>query len=113
MVEIKTEKTEGIHIIYVDGDVDAGSSIHLDNALKEAKDIGENKVAVDLTNLNYISSAGLGVFVSHLEEFDLKKIKLVIYGIQETVEQVFDILGLAKVITIKSSREEALEALSE
>ncbi len=113
MVEIKTEKEDDIHFIYVDGDVDAGSSIHLDNALKEAKEGNEQKVAVDLTHLNYISSAGLGVFVSHLDEFDLKKIKLVIYGVKETVEQVFDILGLAKVITIKNSKEEALEVLNE
>ena len=113
MVEIKTENQDGVHIIHVDGDIDAGSSIHLDNALREAGENEVAKIAVDLTNLNYISSAGLGVFVSHLDEFDLKQIKLVIYGIQEAVKQVFDILGLEKIITIKEGREEAVEALNE
>ena len=113
MVEIKTEKQENIQFIYVDGDIDAGSSIHLDNAFKQAHDNGEGKVAVDLTRLNYISSAGLGVFISHLDEFKIEDIKLVIFGIQETVRQVFDILGLEKVINIKQTKEEAVAALNE
>lgn len=113
MVEIKTDKLDNIHFIHVHGDIDAGSSIHLDNALKEAIESQSPKVAVNLEDLNYISSAGLGVFVSHLDEFDLKGIKLVIYGIQDAVQQVFDILGLEKILTIKKTREEALVALDE
>ena len=113
MVDIQTDKQGNIQFIYVDGDIDAGSSIHLDNAFKKAKEDGENKVAVDLSKLNYISSAGLGVFVSHLDEFKSEDIKLVIYGIQQTVRQVFDILGLEKIIDIKQTKDEAVEALNE
>ena len=112
-VEITNEKQGDIHFIYVEGEVDAGSSIHLDNVLKEVKKNNASKLAVDLSKLKYISSAGLGVFVSYLDEFEQKKVKFVIYGIRDTVRQVFDILGLEKIITIKSDREEAISALNE
>ncbi len=112
MVNIEKEKKENIHFIRVSGDVDAGSSIHLDNAFKEGFEAGESKVAVDLTKLAYISSAGLGVFVSYLDEFELKKFKLVLFGIQETVRQVFDILGLEKLITIAENEEDAIKKLN-
>ncbi|MEQ9402652.1 MAG: STAS domain-containing protein [Cyclobacteriaceae bacterium] len=113
MVKIETENKEGVHFIRVSGDIDAGSSIHLDNAFKNAADTGETKIAVDLSQLDYISSAGLGVFVSHLDEFGLKNIRLVLFGIQETVKQVFDILGLGKLINILEKEEEVVTALNE
>lgn len=112
MVNIEKEKKEDVHFIRVIGDVDAGSSIHLDNAFKEVIETGESKIAVDLSQLVYISSAGLGVFVSYLDEFELKKIDLVLFGIQETVRQVFDILGLEKLIDIEENEEGAIKKLN-
>lgn len=113
MVKIATEHIDQLLYIEVDGEVDAGSSIHLDNALKKALMEGEKKILVDLTKLRYISSAGLGVFISHLDEFEAEQVRLALYGVNETVQQVFDILGLEKLLTIKNSREEAIESLNE
>lgn len=111
MVEIIAEQIESIHLIRVTGDIDAGSSIHLDNAMKSAQEMGHTKIAIDLTHLDYISSAGLGVFISHIDEYSSKKIGLVLFGINETVKQVFEILGLEKLITITKTQNEAIESL--
>ncbi|MEP0986311.1 STAS domain-containing protein [Ekhidna sp.] len=113
MVDIKTDNNEGIHFIHVNGEIDAGSSIYLDDALKGAMENGEKKIVVDLSGLDYISSAGLGVFISHLDEFRLQKIRLTIFGINETVKQVFDILGLEKLLTIVENKEAAISSLNE
>lgn len=113
MTEIKTDKKSGIHFIGVEGEIDAGSSIYLDNALKEAVDNGEKKIAVDLNGLKYISSAGLGVFISHLDEFTTEKIKLVIFGVNETVKEVFTILGLEKLLLIVETEKEAIDSFNE
>ena len=113
MAEIKKEKIDGVHIISVFGEIDAGSSIHLDNAFKEALENGEKKIATDLSGLEYISSAGLGVFISHLEEFDQNDVSLVLFGIIESVNQVFEILGLEKLLVIVKTKEEALAAFNE
>ena len=111
MAKITTENTDGVHFIAVNGEIDAGSSIYLDNALKAAMDNGEKKIVVDLSGLDYISSAGLGVFISHLDEFKLKQIDLALFGINETVKQVFDILGLEKLLTIMETKEAAVSSL--
>ena len=110
MAEITTENKDGIHFIAIHGEIDAGSSIYLDDALKAALENGEKKIVADLSGLHYISSAGLGVFISHVDEFKLHEIKLVLFGINETVKQVFDILGLEKLLTIVNTKEEAVEA---
>ena len=113
MAEISTENNEGIHFIVVNGEIDAGSSIYLDNALKNAIENGEKKIIADLSGLDYISSAGLGVFISHLDEFKLHNVELALFGINETVKQVFDILGLEKLLTIEETKEEAINSLNE
>ena len=113
MTEINTNKKEGIHFISVNGEIDAGSSIFLDNALKEAVENNEKNIVVDLCKLNYISSAGLGVFISHLDEFENEKVNLVLFGINESVKEVFGILGLEKLLTIVDTEKEAIESFDE
>lgn len=110
MVEITTHIDTSVFTIHVSGEVDASSSIHLDNALENAFE-SNRKILVDLENLEYISSAGLGVFISRLEEVKEKEIRLVLYGMNENVKQVFNILGLENLLIIKSDRTEAMEAL--
>lgn len=113
MAEISTENKDGIHFITVNGEIDAGSSIYLDNALKDAMGNGEKKIVADLSGLDYISSAGLGVFISHLDEFKLQNVEMTLFGINETVKQVFDILGLEKLLTIEKTKEEAIKSFDE
>jgi len=113
MTEINKENKEGIHLISVKGEVDAGSSILLDNALREAMENNEKKIAADLSGLEYISSAGLGVFISYLEEFSANSVKLVLFGINESVKQVFDILGLQKLLLIVEKEKDAINAFNE
>lgn len=98
-------------LIEVHGEIDASSSIHLDNALSAAKNSGEVKIIVNLEDLNYISSAGLGVFISHVEEFESAGIQLVLFGPNDAVNEVFEILGLQKLLKIVKSKEEAISSL--
>ncbi len=112
MTEIRTDKQNNTHIIRVEGEIDAGSSIFLDNALKEAVENDEKQIVVDLSQLDYISSAGLGVFISHLDEFTTQKIKMVLFGINESVREVFSILGLENLLTITDTEQEAIASFS-
>ncbi len=108
MTEIKRTKKDNFFLITVYGEIDAGSSIHLDNAFKEAMDNKEKNIVVDLSSLEYISSAGLGVFISHLDEFENEKVKMALFGINESVREVFSILGLEKLLKITATEEEAV-----
>lgn len=112
MVEIKTTNDTGYQRIQVAGEVDASSSIELDNALKEAAE-QYRQILIDLSELEYISSAGLGVFISYLEELKKNDVKLVICGMQEKVREVFEILGLQHLMNITDTEEEAIALFNE
>lgn len=112
MVDINTRIEGDIFEIQVAGEIDASSSIHLDNALHEGfKE--KNKVLIDLQELNYISSAGLGVFISRLEEIKEKGYSMAIIINNENVRQVFGILGLEELLTIFNKKQLAVDFLNE
>lgn len=113
MVDIKTIKEGEILMMTIVGDVDASSSIELDTALQVAIEGKEARILVDCTNLNYISSAGLGVFMSYIQDIKENDIRMVICGLNEKVYNVFEILGLHQLLTIKTTIEEAKIYLSE
>ena len=111
MVDIKQINQDGTDILVVVGEVDASSSIQLDSAIKEAVENGALKLLVDCKSLDYISSAGLGVFMSYIEEHKEKGVTMVISGLNEKVQNVFQILGLDQLLTIVEDREKGLEIL--
>ncbi len=112
MIEINVSTENNYLLIHVEGEADASSSIHLDNVIKESVEEGHKNILIDCTNLNYISSAGLGVFMSHLGEIEEKEINFIIFGLSEKVLNVFNILGLDQLLTIKKSKEDAIVAIS-
>lgn len=112
MVEINTIDEKDYQLIQVAGEIDASSSIELDNALKAAAG-NYSKILIDLHRLEYISSAGLGVFISYLEDLKKNDIKLVIFGLQDKVREVFDILGLQHLMHISPDKVEAQQLLNE
>ncbi len=113
MVHIKRLQEDGADILAVIGEIDASSSIELDLAIAKSVGEGANKILVDCSALEYISSAGLGVFMSYIEEFQDKKIRMVLFGMKEKVSNTFQILGLADLLHISANKQEAKKMLNE
>ena len=107
MLEITTEKEGNFYIIKLKGDVDANASIHLDNAIRKAISGFQKNLLVDCSKLDYISSAGIGVFIAYLEDFQKNAINLVLFGMKAQVKRFFEILGLEKFIQITDTKEHA------
>ncbi|MCU0397032.1 MAG: STAS domain-containing protein [Cyclobacteriaceae bacterium] len=112
MVQIKRLQEDGTDIIVPIGEIDASSSIELD--LTIAKSVGEGftRILVDCSALEYISSAGLGVFMSYIEEFNDKHIKMALFGMNDKVINTFEILGLSELLTIVATKEEAKQKVA-
>ena len=99
------------HIIAVKGDVDASSSIVLDSALEKAIHEKHPNILIDCSELSYISSPGIGVFTSRLDDCETVHIKLVLFAMSDKVLNVFRILGLDQLIQIVQTKEEAKLAI--
>lgn len=113
MVQIKRLQDDGIDTLVIIGEIDASSSIELDLSIAKSVGEGYKKILVDCNSLEYISSAGLGVFMSYIEEFKDKGILMVMFGLNEKVANNFSILGLADLLHIRSTKEEAKQLVNE
>ncbi len=112
-MKITNEVKDSTIIMTLDGELDASSSVILDEELSNPDIMKYSKILVDCKNLHYISSAGLGVFISHLQRFEDAQIKLIFFNMQDKVRNVFEILGLDLLMTIVSNYEEAITVSNE
>ncbi|WP_092102149.1 MULTISPECIES: STAS domain-containing protein [Pontibacter] len=112
-MKITQEIRDNTVILTLDGELDASSSVILDEELSDPEIMKYTMVLVNCQNLNYISSAGLGVFISHLQRFEDAQIRLIFYNMQDKVRNVFEILGLDLLMTIVSDYEEARSIANE
>ena len=105
-MQIATTRDSDRYVITVSGEVDLASSPELDIAIIAAIESGTSSVAIDLTDVSFMDSSGLGVIVRGLKrcrEAD-KDLDLVITN--ERVLKVFGITGLDQVIPIHDSIED-------
>lgn len=110
MLSIKKEIENEYHILVLQGEIDASNSVILDQAIQELIAEGSKYILVDGQGLDYISSAGLGVFMSYLEDFQEDNVKLKICSLSIQVFEVFKILGLDQLISIFPDRSTAIQA---
>ena len=113
MVQIEIIKENDITTLNIIGEVDASSSIQLDESLGSVVSNGDPIILVNCEGLNYISSAGLGVFMSYIEDVNTRNIKMALFGLNDKVKNVFDILGLDQLLTIVKTKEDALSRINE
>lgn len=113
MIHIKRLQEDGIDLLVLIGEIDASSSIELDLAIAKSVGEGYSRILVDCSALDYISSAGLGVFMSYIEEFKDRKINMVLFGLNEKVANTFSILGLTELLKIGKDKVEAKQMVHE
>lgn len=107
-LEINHIKKEGKQFIFLNGEIDIYTSVKLKEILIPLTDIAENEVIVDLAQVSYIDSTGLGIFIGALKSTHKNNSSLKLIGLVERVRRLFRITGLDEVIDIEeSTREEA------
>lgn len=89
------------------GELDANSSMFMDEKIGELIAANKVKIHINCSQLTYISSAGLGVFISYLDEIMEKGGKIIFSDMQNNIKDVFDLLGLSEIMTIVEDKEDA------
>lgn len=105
-MQIETTSSSDRQVLMVSGEVDLATSPNLDVAIIAALESGTESLVIDLTDVTFMDSSGLGVIVRGLKrcrEAD-KDLDLVISN--ERVLKVFGITGLDQVIPIHASIED-------
>ena len=104
-----TDSKDKISVLYVSGYLDAHTAPELENAFNQLIQDEKFKVVVNLENLNYISSAGLGVFMAYVETMRENKGDIKFSNLKEEVYSIFDLLGFPVLYEFYENEAEAIE----
>lgn len=109
-MQISTRTTNDIHIVAITGSLDSTTSPDAQKSLDGVL-AGAKKVALDFSQLDYISSAGLRILLGVAKQLRAKGGALGMFGLNQSVKEVFDISGFSSILPVYPSEAEALGAM--
>jgi anti-sigma B factor antagonist len=101
-----------LSVLALEGFLDAHTAPAFEQAIQKEMEGGRLRMIVNCEKLTYISSAGLGVFMSFIEEIREQGGDIKICGLIPKVRQVFEILGFASLFDILDTLPEAAQKFS-
>ena len=104
---------QGLSVLSLEGYLDAHTAPEFEKAVQAEFEAGRVQMVVECTRLSYISSAGLGVFMSFIEEIRTAGGDIKICGLAPKVFQVFDILGFSALFDILPDLPAAIQRFQE
>ena len=85
--------------VAVAGRLDTTTAPQLETELKQSID-GIEKLVLDFTGLEYLSSAGLRVLLS-TQKLMNKQGEMIIKNVNETINEIFEVTGFIDILTIE------------
>ncbi len=98
-----------VKVLDLNGYLDAHTAPELEAAFTKLIDNNNYKVVVNFNSLNYISSAGLGVFMAYVETMRDNKGDIKFANMKEGVYNIFDLLGFPALYDFFTEEEEAVK----
>lgn len=105
---IAIREVESVHVLDISGELDAHTASQLENTLKELINKGKTQIIVNCERLEYIASAGLGVFMAYIEDVRSLGGDIKLSNMTERVYNVFDLLGFPTLYDILDDENEAI-----
>ncbi len=111
--KIGLRDNERVSIVDLKGYLDAHTAPELENALQQLMTSRKYNIVVNFRDLNYISSAGLGVFMAFIEDVRQKQGDIKLSNMSAKVYNVFDLLGFPILYEIYGDEQEAIKKFNE
>lgn len=105
---INHKKTDSVDVLELSGELDAHTASQLENSLKSLIDKDKHNIIVNCSNLEYIASAGLGVFMAYIEDVRSLGGDIKLTNMNSKVYNVFDLLGFPTLYDIFEKEEDAI-----
>jgi anti-anti-sigma factor len=108
-MEITERRTADVVTLSLSGKLDTTTAKAFETAILGRIESGDRRFIIDLAQLDYISSAGLRVFLLAAKRLEPDRGKLAVCALKEPVREVFDIAGFSTLFPVHQSHEEALQ----
>lgn len=110
-LKIEVDEKDGVVLLKLNGEVDVYTAPKLKSRLVDLVDQGKFKIIVDLEEVDFMDSSGLGVLVGGLKRVRSHDGAIALICTQENILKIFRITGLVKVFPIFENRDQAVQSI--
>ena len=105
-------RKNGVSVLKVSGYLDTTTASELETALYSLLNKEERKIVIDLAGVDYISSAGWGIFISEIKDIRRKGGDLKLAGMTGDVYEVYQLLEFSSILEAYDSADLAAAAFA-
>ena len=110
-MKIETIPAAGAVVLKVSGRLDAGNVPVFDEACEDCLRGGLTHVVVDLSQVDYIGSAGVHSFLTVGKALQMNNGSLILSGVHGVVKEVFDMTRLTTLFPVFDTPDSALRSI--
>jgi anti-anti-sigma factor len=110
-MDISEERKADAVVLALSGKLDATTAKTFEDKILGVINSGTQRLVVDLSQLEYVSSSGLRVFLLAAKRLQATDGRIILCGLQDHVRQVFDLAGFSSILSIYGSPDEAIKGL--
>ena len=107
-MDISVQKSDQISIVSITGSIDALTADQITGCVDEQINSGEKHLIINLSEVEFMSSAGLRVILGALKETRKQSGNLYIAGARAGVERVLKMSGFSKILKIYDNVDNAI-----
>ena len=101
MMKTTIQEIDGNMVAKLEGRLDTTASPETEKAMQPLYDCENQDIIIDCTNLEYISSSGLRIFLSLLKNTKPRGCHVYISGLNNDLRQVFAMTGFTNLFDFK------------
>lgn len=110
---ITTSNKNGAVVVHCAGEIDVATAAQLRDVVQQVFADGSRAVALDMSEVSFMDSTGLGVVVGRLKTLRRAGGNLTIAVTADRVRRVFEITGLDKVFVLHETADAAASAAAQ
>jgi len=110
-MKISQEKKGKATVFYLSEKLDSTTSPEVEKEILSAIEQGVNDIILDLSSLDYISSAGIRVLVHCHKALEKKQGHIFLASVPKPIENIFYITGFLTYFKVFDNQNQAIQAL--
>ena len=107
-LSIDSEMVGGVVVAALAGQLDTLTAKTFETFLSDKIRNERRRIVVDLSEVKYVSSYGLRVFLQTAKQLRSDRRAFVLCGLTPEVQKIFRVSGFDKILSIRPTREDAL-----
>jgi anti-sigma B factor antagonist len=105
---IRSKQVDNVVILYPKGHLDAHNVERFEKEILKLLESNMVQIVINCKDLNYISSAGMGIIMGYLDEVREKEGDIKLCCLNDRVYEIFDLVGFTDIYDFENDEQLAI-----